>query len=166
MNITIRRTFKAISVAGILALVSACDSGSTDEELSSSLDTNAFTFPEVSDANGVVNVSIPDGPLPAFSARRKLSSGSGNTIAYGDPVVLKYSMYSWSSGELVESTDNNSEPVTVRAGVADGIPEFLAKSLLGRQVGDQLQLVFESDMEDLPDYMDVTDAYVVLLDIL
>ena len=75
-------------------------------------------------------------------------------------------MYSWSTGELVESTDSFDEPVTLRAGVNEGVPEYLSNSLLGRNVGDRLQLVFETGMEDLPGYLDSADAYVLIVDLI
>jgi len=51
---------------------------------------------------------------------------------------------------LVESTDDFDEPVTIRAGVTEGVPEFLSHSLLGRKIGDRIQVIFEEGMEDLP----------------
>lgn len=168
-------TMKKVSVlasAGIIALLSACGGGGSGGSNSSNsmsggeIVSNDFAFPEVAEANGVVNVEIPSGPKPAFPARRTLSAGGGNTIAFGDPVVLKYNMYSWSTGELVESTDNFDEPLTIRAGLTEGIPDYLTNSLLGRKIGDRLQVIFQAGMEDLPEYLDNTDAYVVVLDLI
>ena len=116
--------------------------------------------------NGTVNIDVPTGPLPTFSARRTLSKGTGSTIGFGDPVVLRYSMYSWSTGELVETTDVLDEPVTIQAGVSEGVPDYLSKSLLGRNVGDKIQVVFESEMEDLPGYLDNADAYILVVDLI
>ena len=185
MNNYLTKKMSVIAIAGLLVTLNACDSGGTASVATNTAtnttdqtggqngttDTavivaNDFTFPEIAEANGAINVSIPAGPKPEFSARRVLSNGTGNTIAFGDPVVLKYNMYSWSSGAMVESTDNLDEPITVRAGVTDGIPEYLSKSLLGRNIGDKLQIVFESGMHDLPEYLDQTDAYVVVVDLI
>jgi len=80
--------------------------------------------------------------------------------------VLNYNMYSWATGELVDSTDTLDDPLTVRAGVTNGVPEYLTKSLLGRQIGETLQLVFKQDMEDLPEYLDKSDAYVLVVKLL
>ena len=188
MKNNLTQKMSVIAIAGIFAMLSACDSGGTasvnttaatnatgqpDSETDTNSTTDAativandFTFPEIAQANDAASISIPAGPIPAFSARRILSSGSGNTIAFGDPVVLKYNMYSWSSGAIVESTDNLDEPITVSAGVTDGIPEYLSKSLLGRNIGDKLQIVFESGMHDLPEYLDPTDAYVIVVELI
>jgi hypothetical protein len=133
---------------------------------STNLVSNNFTFPEVSEINGDVQITIPSGPAPEFSARSLLKSGQGNLIGFSDPVVLKYKMYNWSSGELVENSDNLEDPVTVRAGLIGVVPQFLSKSLLGRRIGDQLQVVFASSMEDLPEYLDKDDAYVLVVDLL
>ncbi len=127
---------------------------------------NDFSFPAVTEANGTVSVEAPSGPLPTFSARRLLTSGTGSTIGFGDPVVLRYSMYSWSSGELVETTDAFDEPITIEAGVTEGVPDYLTKSLLGRNLGDKIQVVFEAGMEDLPSYLDNNDAYILVIDLI
>ena len=46
------------------------------------------------------------------------------------------------------------------------MPEYLAKSLLGRSLGDTLQVVLPVGTEDLPDYLDPEDAYVLLVELL
>lgn len=167
------KTMSVIAFTSIVTLLSACNSGSSDSPATSNSSAvpfenveTGFSFPDIAEANGVISVAIPEGPLPAFSARRTLSAGSGSMIAFDDPVVLKYNIYSWSTGEIVESTDTFDVPITVRAGVSEGIPDFVSKSLLGRNIGDKLQLVFETGMEDLPEYLDPTDAYVMVLDLI
>jgi len=75
-------------------------------------------------------------------------------------------MFSWSTGELVESTDDLDEPLTIRAGVTEGVPEFLSHSLLGRKIGEKIQIIFEEGMEDLPTYLDADDAYVLVVEII
>lgn len=75
-------------------------------------------------------------------------------------------MYSWTSGELVETTDAFDEPITIEAGVTEGVPDYLSKSLLGRNLGDRIQVVFEAGMEDLPGYLDNSDAYVLVIDLI
>lgn len=170
-----------LAVAGILALVSGCNSGNSsgasvaqEEQVTTPQPTtqaqpladNDFTFPAITETNGSVVVAVPEGPLPTFSARRTLSNGTGSVVSFGDPVVVRYSMYSWSSGELVETTDAFDEPITVQAGVTEGIPDYLSKSLLGRNIGDQLQLVFEAGMSDLPEYLDNSDAYILVVNLI
>ena len=178
MNIKLNTACSRVLVAGLLAALSACggSSGSsgtntnplanTGPEVNTTLLATDFSFPAVAEANGEIDVTVPAGPLPTFSARRTLSAGSGSTIGFGDPVVVKYSMYSWSTGELVETTDSFDDPITVRAGATEGFPEYLSKSLLGRKIGDRLQLVFETGMEDLPGYLDNSDAYILVVDLI
>lgn len=84
----------------------------------------------------------------------------------GIAVVLSYQMCSLSTGELIESTTSFDEPVSVRAGVTKGIPEHLSLSLLGRDIGDELQFVFHPGMEDLPECLGGNDAYVIVLDLI
>ncbi len=156
-----------LASASVLVLLSACDSGgSSGNNGTNVLASNDFAFPSVSETNGSVEISSPEGPAPTFSARRTLESGSGNTIEFSDPVVLKYEMFSWSTGEKIESTDDFDEPMTVRAGVTEGVPEYLSHSLLGRKVGDKMQIVFEAGMEDLPEYLDDSDAYILIVELI
>ena len=128
--------------------------------------SNNFTFPDVSEIDGDVQITTPSGSAPEISASRLLKSGQGNLIGFGDPVVLKYKMFSWSSAEMLEDTDDFEEPSTVRAGLIGSVPQFLSQSLLGRRIGDQLQIVFAKGMEDLPEYLDKNDAYVLVVDLL
>jgi len=125
-----------------------------------------FAFPDVTEVDDRFAISRPEGDSPTFSARRTLEAGSGNTIEFSNPVVLRYDMFSWSTGELVESTDDLDEPLTIRAGVTEGVPEFLSHSLLGRKIGEKIQIIFEEGMEDLPTYLDADDAYVLVVEII
>ncbi len=127
-----------------------------------------FSFPEISNDSGSVSMTIPAGPLPTFAARRTVSTGGGQTIGYGDSVILKYDMFAWSNGELVDSSSLFDEAHTVKAGVSDEypIPEYLASSLLGRSLGDTVQVVLPVGTEDLPPYLDNSDAYVLLVELM
>ena len=129
-------------------------------------DGSDFDFPEIVAQNGSMSMTIPDGPLPDQSARRSLSAGGGPSIEFGDAVVLKYDMFSWSTGELVESSSQLEGPYAVKAGISDNIPEYLAKSLLGRTLGETVQIVFPTGMEDLPSYLDPADAYVLVIELM
>lgn len=181
MNIVMEKKIAVLISAGLIAFLGACSNGGSggsssgaDEVTDTTAETlgsttivqNDFSFPEVAEANGGFELTIPDGPAPEFPARRELAAGTGSTIGFGDPVVLKYSMFSWSTGELVESTDDFDQAFSVDAGLSQGIPEYLSSSLPGRNVGDRLQLVFNAGMEDLPSYLDNTDAYVLVVDLL
>lgn len=148
-------------------VLSACGGSSGDTSSSSELEFSSdFAFPAVTDTGDGAGIEVPEGPAPEFSDRRTVSKGAGNVIKFGDPVVLKYNMYSWSTGELVDSTDTLDEPLTILAGVTNGVPDYLTKSLLGRQVGETIQVVFERNMADLPEYLDSEDAYVLVVSLL
>lgn len=127
-----------------------------------------FAFPETNDMNGAISMTIPSNPAPNFAARRTISDGNGAVIGFGDPVVLKYDMFSWEGGELVESSSQFVEAHEVEAGISDNypMPEYLAKSLLGRKLGDTVQVILPVGTEDLPDYLDATDAYVLVVELL
>jgi len=161
----------SVSFSATLALLSACggDSGGgagVAGVAGVAAESGSFAFPQFSDDSGSVSVNIPEGPTPEFSARRKVSNGGGSAVGFGDPVVLRYSMFAWSTGEMIESSDDFDEPVTLRAGIAEGAPEYLSKSLLGRNIGDKLEIVFEQGMDDLPSYLSKDDAYVLLVELM
>lgn len=156
--------------ASLLVLLSACggsggDSSSTGG-LNNAIASQDFAFPTVSETNGSFEISSPEGDAPSFPARRTVEAGSGSTVEFSDPVVIRYNMFSWTTGELVESTDDFNEPVTIRAGVTEGVPEYLSHSLLGRKIGDTIQIIFEEGMEDLPEYLDSNDAYVLVIELI
>jgi len=127
-----------------------------------------FSFPAIDMQNGQIQMTIPGGELPKFPARRTVSEGTGPIIEFGDPVTLKYDMFAWSNGELVESSSLFEEAHTVKGGVSDEfpIPAYLAKSLLGRNLGDTIQVVLPAGTTDLPAYLDQEDAYVLVLELL
>lgn len=127
-----------------------------------------FSFPSISVQDGSMSMVIPNGELPKFAARRTVISGTGQTIEFGDAVTLKYDMFAWSSGELVESSSLFEEAHTVQGGISDDfpIPEYLAKSLLGRRLGDTIQVVLPVGTADLPVYLDASDAYVLMVELL
>jgi len=170
-NLLLKRV-AVLASASALVLLSACggsgsgDSGSSSVAASNVIASSDFTFPDVTEVDDQFAISSPEGATPSFPARRTLQAGSGNTIEFSDPVVLRYDMFSWSTGELVESTNDFDEPLTIRAGVTEGVPEFLSHSLLGRRIGDRIQIIFEEGMEDLPPYLDANDAYVLVIEII
>lgn len=127
-----------------------------------------FSFPSVNVQNGAMSMVIPNGELPKFPARRTIVSGTGQTIEFGDAVTLKYDMFAWSDGTLVESSSLFEEAHTVQGGISDDfpIPEYLAKSLLGRKLGDTIQVVLPVGTADLPPYLDANDAYILMVELL
>lgn len=127
-----------------------------------------FSFPSVNVQNGAMSMVIPNGELPKFPARRTIVSGTGQTIEFGDAVTLKYDMFAWSDGTLVESSSLFEEAHTVQGGISDDfpIPEYLAKSLLGRRLGDTIQVVLPVGTADLPPYLDANDAYILMVELL
>jgi len=166
MTLTKKQLIAGIALTTTL-LLSACGGSSGDSANSSEpLFTSDFEFPGVTETTDGFRIKTPEGSAPEFSSRRTVTKGSGSTIEFGDPVVLNYNMYSWQTGELVDSTDTLDEPLTIRAGVTNGVPDYLTKSLLGRQIGETIQVVFERNMADLPEYLDSEDAYVLVVSLL
>jgi len=154
-------TLTPIDVSAAALVTGASKSGTSGSDTKTE-----FDFPSISTANGGMEMTIPNGSLPEFPARRTLTAGTGQSVEFGDAVVIKYDMFSWTSGQLTESSTQLEGPFAVRAGVSDNIPEYLAKSLLGRRLGEKMQVVFPAGMDDLPEYLDQSDAYVLVMEIL
>lgn len=135
--------------------------------------TNDFSFPDVmnkkADGNADWVLVIKDEPIPNQSSRRELISGTGVAVKMGDAVTIRYDMFSWSTGELVDSTQNlEQKNLTVTAGdLATGnpVPIELNNALLNRKEGTRLQVIFPRLMRDLPPYLNRFDAYVLIVDI-
>ena len=116
-NLLLKRVAVLASTSA-LVLLSACGGGGSSGDGASGVMANSdFSFPDVTEVDDRFAISRPEGDTPTFSARRTLEAGSGNTIEFSNPVVLRYDMFSWNTGELVESTDDLDEPLTIRAGV-------------------------------------------------
>ncbi len=153
----------SVDVTGASIVTSATKTfGGTDQR------DGGFEFPEITMMNGEVHMAIPAGSTPKFAARRTVGSGNGQIIGFGDPVILKYDMFKWSTGELVESSAEFAESHTILAGNPDNypVPDYLAKSFLGRKNGDTVQVVLPAGSDDLPIYLDPNDAYIVLVEVL
>lgn len=127
-----------------------------------------YSLPKMMEENGGFSMTIPSGPAPEIPARRTIASAGGATLNFGDPVMLKYDMFSWNKGELVDSSAQYDEAYTVKSGISDElpIPDYLAKSLLGRSLGDTIQVVLPVGTEDLPSQLDKEDAYILVVTLL
>lgn len=95
--------------------------------LETNLSPRNYEFPEVTQwGDGSYTIAIPQGaPLPNQAGTKLLKQAEpspdqpANRIsAAGDLVKIKYAMYKWSTGELVESSDQqlNGQPLRITAG--------------------------------------------------
>jgi hypothetical protein len=101
-NVSLVATENAIDVssASLVSSATKMEGGITTRSAAD------FNFPEVVNTNGSITMTIPNGPAPSFPARRDISSGGGQTIQFGDPVSLKYDMFSWSTTTFPEHKQN------------------------------------------------------------
>lgn len=142
--------------------------GSTQSASPGAESGNDYDFPQVELTDAGLVMVIPDAPVPGRSSRRLLAAGSGAEVRRGDDVQLRYDMYSWSTGALVESSDaalGGDLAVTLGDRIRQ-IPEYLEKSLLGRKLGSRVQVVLGQRESDLPDHLNPYDGYVVVVDVL
>jgi len=154
-----------IDVDGAGLVTSLKKIGSLTPASAASSVSNNYEFPNLVDSGAGYDMTIPNGSLPAFSNRRTIEAGNGSTVGYGDTVSIKYDMFSWSTGEMVESTNQLGGNMELQLTDNAAIPAYLKESILGRNVGEKMQVVFEASMEDLPDYMNDKDAYVLIVEL-
>lgn len=125
-----------------------------------------FTFPDIVDNGaGEFVMIIADEPIPSRSDRRMLTVGDGPEVGLGDKIQVSYDMFSWANGELIESTrqfENQSLALTLGD---QQVPNELQNALLNQTIGSRVQVVFEKNLSDLPDYMNEHDGYVLIVDI-
>lgn len=128
-----------------------------------------FVFPEVlSNDNGEAVIVIDDVPIPKHSARRELTHGAGKVGRAGDHVHFHYDMFSWSTGEMIESTYAFDGPLKVILGNTQHsiqIPLDLHNALLNRAEGTKMQVILPQQANGLPDGMNLYDGYVLMVEI-
>lgn len=127
-----------------------------------------FNLPPLAGALGNMTMTIPANPTPEFSARRTAVANNGQQILMGDPVIIRYDMFSWADGRLIDTSERQTAALTVRAGIIDGsAPDYVAEAVLGRNIGDTVQIVVPGDDESLPLPMQVPgEAYVLVMQLM
>lgn len=88
--------------------------------------------------NGQPGVTIPGTKAPTDLETAVLKQGSGATVGKDDVVVLNYTLLSWESKSITNSTWDSGKPVVLAIPAA---VEGLQKALIGQQVGSQLVVV-------------------------
>lgn len=131
---------------------------------------DSFQFPEVvKNDNGDWVMVIGDQPIPNRSVRREVSRGKGAVGRAGDTIHFRYDMFSWATGELIESSnDMGGKPLVLTLGdFTQGVqvPNYLHNALLNRAEGTKLQVVFEQAIDGLPQQMNPHDGYVLMVEI-
>lgn len=131
---------------------------------------NDFSFPDLlNKGDGSWVMVIKDEPIPNKPSRRELVTGEGEVAELGDTVAIRYDMFSWSTGELVDST-RNSDAQSLDVVIGDlvsgnMVPAELNNALLNRTQGTRLQVIFPQLMPDLPQQYNAFDAYILIVDI-
>lgn len=125
---------------------------------------NDYDFPEVTAGPDGLVLTISDAPVPGVSSRRLLEAGQGELVTNGDTIGVSYDLFSWSTGQRVESsTTSVGGPLRVRLGSRDSqLPAYVDRSLQDRPMGSQVQVVLAQGTPDLPDYLNPSDGYVLV----
>lgn len=127
-----------------------------------------YDLPGLEGNVGSMTMTIPANPAPIFGSRRTQSAVGGQVITMGDPVILNYDMFAWSDGRLIDTSILQTEALSVRAGTTEGVvPQAVTDALLGRSIGDVVQVVIPGSDTDLPPAMQSNDeAYVVVMELM
>lgn len=180
-------------VLAMSAAIAGCSSDDSDQSSSSNALGPAYTgeitlteeyvIPDIeSDGNGGYYVhAAKNGNFPAAPTARILHSDAlygldeslqPEKLLKGDAVSIQWKMYGLRSGELVEDSETlfpESAAVIVLGGGQGGtaeVPAAVHDALLGQRVGDKIQVVFQYDMEGIPEYLESDDAYTLVIEVL
>lgn len=111
-----------------------------------------------------LEVTVPD-EEPEVAGFTVVEVGSGPTVRDGDRILAAWEMASASTGEIVESTASDlGGPVEIEVG-AGMVPAVLDGAFTGQTVGTRLEVLFPAGMADLPGYLDSSEAYALVVEI-
>lgn len=138
--------------------------GSRSRALPGARTNNDYAFPEVHGGPDGTVLTIGAEPVPGVSSRRLLEAGSGPLVRSGDLVAVSYDLFSWSTGERVESsTSAVGGPLQTRLGTPDSVlPDYVDRSLQDRTLGSRVQVVLGQGTPNLPDHLNPHDGYVLV----
>ena len=132
---------KKLAIAAILALsissLTAC--GGNDPVA----DTAAGLYSVTGNAGEAPTITAPTGTPPSTLQTQDIIVGSGTEVLATSTLTVQYTLMSWSTGTIVESSWNSGQPATfplsgVIAGWQQGLP--------GAKVGGRRLLVIPADL--------------------
>ena len=132
---------KKLAIAAILALsissLTAC--GGNDPVA----DTAAGLYSVTGNAGEAPTITAPTGTPPSTLQTQDIIVGSGTEVLATSTLTVHYTLMSWSTGTIVESSWNSGQPATfplsgVIAGWQQGLP--------GAKVGCRRLLVIPADL--------------------
>ncbi|MWV49893.1 peptidylprolyl isomerase [Rathayibacter sp. VKM Ac-2803] len=100
-------------------------------------------FPTVTLAeDGTPGLAKPSGDAPAELKIAQLKKGDGDVVQEGDQVVVHYTGWLWSTGEIFDSSWEKGSPAPFTAAdgatTQGGVIAGFAKALIGQPVGSQV----------------------------
>ena len=127
-------------LAGILAFSLVLLTGCGDNEVSSTADNLPTVTTNMGEAP---TIGAPSGTPPTTLESKDIVVGSGAEVAATSTITFHYTLMTWSSGALVESSWNSGSPATyplanLIVGWQQGIP--------GMKVGGRRLLVVPPDL--------------------
>jgi FKBP-type peptidyl-prolyl cis-trans isomerase 2 len=94
------------------------------------------------DEDGVPGIVKQDGDAPTMLQKATLKKGDGATVTAEDTVVVNYTGWLWSTGDIFDSSWQNGSPASFSPG--NVIPGF-EDALVGATVGSQVEVVIPPD---------------------
>ncbi len=115
--------------------------------------------------NGAPTITPPSGPPPTKLVIRPLIVGAGPAVAEGQTLSVHYTLVSWASGEVIESSWTNGTPVSLPL-VQGQVMKPIIAGLGDKTVGSQVMLVVPPAEASEGAAEPVTETLVFVFDIL
>ncbi|MBX3093125.1 MAG: hypothetical protein KF680_01070 [Cryobacterium sp.] len=91
--------------------------------------------------NGTPGITIPRTSAPTDVTVALLQTGSGDVLAAGDRVLLKYTAVAWETGRVLSSTWANGQSTIVPLDDSGTLPSGVVAGLVGKTVNSQVLIV-------------------------
>lgn len=91
--------------------------------------------------NGTPGITIPRTSAPTEAVVAPLQVGSGDVVATGDRVLVKYTVVAWETGRVLSSTWANGQSTIVPLGDGSSLPPAVIDGLVGQPVDSQVLIV-------------------------
>lgn len=144
----------AAGVAAALALA-ACSSSPSNSGANASTSTNAAAVKITSipsaersapgSSSSEPNVTVPSGSAPSNLESADLIPGSGPAAVPGDKLTVQYTLATYSSGKVIQSSWTSNQPFGFTLGAGQVIPGW-DKGVVGMKAGGRRELIIPASL--------------------
>lgn len=91
--------------------------------------------------NGAPGITVPKQDAPSALTVNVLQAGTGEKVAAGDHVIVKYTAVLWSDSSVFDSTWTDGQARIVTLTASDKVTKGFVDGLVGQKVGSQVLIV-------------------------